>query len=246
MKMNRQYAESLKGARRWGRHVCAVVIAVAANAALAIGLASWQPSNGRAEDATHVGTPLAVVKLPAEEMELAEPTPDEPSDPVDVIDVAPSLPALPTPAMLSQYAALDLPGQVGPDTIMVPDVPAELPAFAAEAVVVTSTPTTISSTSQSGTVTADGGPSLLRPPDLARYYPRRALMRRVTGKTAVRVTVDADGRVTAASVLGSTPAGVFETAAKRVARTFRFRPAVRDGQPVAATVSMNLVWRLED
>jgi protein TonB len=86
---------------------------------------------------------------------------------------------------------------------------------------------------------------LIEPPDLAAYYPRRARMQGVAGTTRIRLTLAADGRVTEVEVLDSTPPGVFEMAARRVGEALQFRPAVRDGRPVAARVSLNLVWRLE-
>jgi len=86
---------------------------------------------------------------------------------------------------------------------------------------------------------------LLRPPDLAEYYPRRARMRGTTGSTRLRLTVDADGRVADVEVLDATPTGVFEHAARRVGRSLSFRPALRNGRPVPARVTLRLVWRLE-
>ena len=89
------------------------------------------------------------------------------------------------------------------------------------------------------------GPVCLEPPDLSAYYPRRARLRGTTGRTTVRLTVGRDGQVTDVQVVRSTPEGVFDLAAARVARSLRFLPARRDDKPVATTVSMDLVWRLE-
>jgi TonB family protein len=86
---------------------------------------------------------------------------------------------------------------------------------------------------------------LLRPPDLADYYPRRARLSGTTGRSTVRVTVDERGAVTGVAVVDSTPPGVFDHAATRVARTLRFRPALRDGRPTRSAVSIDMIWRME-
>jgi protein TonB len=70
-------------------------------------------------------------------------------------------------------------------------------------------------------------------------------MRGTTGSSRIALTVDAGGRVTAVEVLDSEPAGVFEQAARRLGRALSFRPALREGRPVAARVTLRLVWRLE-
>ena len=89
------------------------------------------------------------------------------------------------------------------------------------------------------------GPLMIQPPNLSDYYPRRARLREITGKSTIRLTIDARGKVTLAEVLASTPEGVFETAARRVGRSLHFQPALRNNRPVAATVLLNLLWRLE-
>jgi TonB family protein len=86
---------------------------------------------------------------------------------------------------------------------------------------------------------------MIKPPNLSDYYPRRARMREITGRTQVRLTLDADGKVVRVEVLSSTPEGVFEVAARRVGRSLRFQPALRNNRPVATAVVLNLVWRLE-
>ena len=71
-------------------------------------------------------------------------------------------------------------------------------------------------------------------------------MRGTTGRTAIRIIIDADGKVTSVETLSSSPRGVFENAARRVGMSLRFHPALRNGRPVGARVSLNIVWNLED
>jgi TonB family protein len=89
------------------------------------------------------------------------------------------------------------------------------------------------------------GPMVIKPPNLADYYPRRARMRGITGKSSIRLSIDDNGRVTNVEISSSWPEGTFETAAGRVGKSLRFRPAIRDGRPVATKISLNLVWNLE-
>lgn len=73
-------------------------------------------------------------------------------------------------------------------------------------------------------------------------YPRRALRRKQQGWVEVALTVAADGSVTAARVLRSEPTRVFDQAALKAVRRWRFQP--RDGAaPVSATQKID--FRLE-
>jgi len=226
-------------ARRWARYAGATAVTIAANAVLLVMLSSWQPAAGEGDDRPMRAVPLEVIDLP-EEMELADAPPASPVTPSEPPPATPPMPPLPRP-QLTAAAKLELSPLPDPDAIGIPDVPADVPAFTAKAVIVTPAPPAATP----GDPNATRGPVLIQPPDLASYYPRRARMRRITGNSTVRVTVGLDGRATAVSVVASTPPGVFDTAAKRVASTFRFRPALRDGRPVAASVPVTLIWRLE-
>ncbi len=81
--------------------------------------------------------------------------------------------------------------------------------------------------------------------DLERFYPRPAKLRGVTGSSRVRIAIAADGRVSAVTVLASEPAGVFDSAAERVARSLHYRPALREGQPVASEQETVIAWSLK-
>ena len=93
------------------------------------------------------------------------------------------------------------------------------------------------------TTTPDEPPHLAVPPDLARFYPPEARRRRLGGRTILRIDVDPRGRVVAAEVLRSIPPGVFDRAAERAARQFRFAPARRNGRAVAGRTRMELKWQ---
>jgi protein TonB len=70
-------------------------------------------------------------------------------------------------------------------------------------------------------------------------YPPAAKSIRATGVVKVEVTVDENGDV--AEVQKTTGPSLLQNAAKEAIKKWRFRPFVRDGQPVRATgfVSFN-------
>jgi protein TonB len=93
---------------------------------------------------------------------------------------------------------------------------------------------------------SDSPASLTSPLGLARYYPRRALADRTEGRTLIEVSVRADGSVAAARVVSSSPGGIFDDAARRVAAQLHFAPARRQDRAVDSTARLELVWRLND
>lgn len=64
-------------------------------------------------------------------------------------------------------------------------------------------------------------------------YPAAAKADGIEGVVVVRYGVAADGRVIDARVDSATPQGIFEAAALAAVRSWRYNPALRDGQPVA-------------
>ena len=90
----------------------------------------------------------------------------------------------------------------------------------------------------------DEPPQLAVPPDLTRFYPQPARQRKLSGRTILALTVDDRGRVVGVKVLLSEPPGLFERAAQRAARTFRFTPATRAGRPISARTRLELKWQL--
>ena len=80
--------------------------------------------------------------------------------------------------------------------------------------------------------------------DLDRFYPRTARQRGLAGSSRLRLAIGADGRVSGVELLASNPPGVFDSAAERLARTLRFRPATRAGQPVATVMEQTIAWNI--
>ncbi len=64
-------------------------------------------------------------------------------------------------------------------------------------------------------------------------YPALAKAERIEGAVVVRYGVSVDGRVINARIESAEPEGVFEDAALAAVRSWRYNPALRDGEPVA-------------
>jgi len=240
--------------RIWLRHGWAGALTAIINVAVVMFLAVWaRPARPQAPLQLRA-VPVDVVDLTAEEMDLSQA--ESPADQARVEPPPrPALPAPPVPRMPAPAPALEAPPPLSAGSIRIAAGPVDVPAYVPEAAVpapvrpgpVAPGPVRPSPLPERPRrLGAARQPVLIQPPDLADYYPRRARMKGVTGRTTVRLTIAPDGRVTDVRVLASTPPGVFEVAARRVGRVLRFRPAVRDDRPVPAAVSLNLIWRLED
>jgi TonB family protein len=68
----------------------------------------------------------------------------------------------------------------------------------------------------------------------ALVYPERAYINRIAGAVRMRVYISATGRVDRADVVSASPTGHFEQAAIEAVKATRFRPAQKNGQPVAS------------
>jgi len=64
-------------------------------------------------------------------------------------------------------------------------------------------------------------------------YPAAAKADHVEGVVVIRYGVSQDGRVINAKVESAQPEGVFEDAALAAVRSWRYNPALKNGQPVA-------------
>jgi protein TonB len=114
-------------------------------------------------------------------------------------------------------AASQLPRIIEPAAPAAPSMPAAAPFPGAPAVAGDSaTPMPIS-----------------RPPPT---YPREALRRGVGGTVRVQATVSPDGSVERMDVAESSGNRYLDRAAMEAVRRWRFKPAMRNGQPVSATV----------
>lgn len=83
---------------------------------------------------------------------------------------------------------------------------------------------------QTGDVAQAGSLELVRyvPPE----FPLPARQKAMSGWVDVQFTVLTDGSVSDIAVLGAQPAGVFERPATDAVRKWRYRPILRDGQPI--------------
>lgn len=77
-------------------------------------------------------------------------------------------------------------------------------------------------------------------------YPPTLRAQGIEGDVLVRVNLDPQGVVKAASVLRSGGHPAFDAAALAAARNERFSPALRDGKPIAYTLSYSYRFRIED
>jgi TonB family protein len=75
-------------------------------------------------------------------------------------------------------------------------------------------------------------------------YPRNAAARKIGGVVNLEVTVAPDGRVAKLSVVNSKPAGVFDDAAMRAVKQWRFKPRIVNGQPVEQTGTQTLEFKM--
>jgi protein TonB len=76
-------------------------------------------------------------------------------------------------------------------------------------------------------------------------YPLLALIGAEQGRTGVNVSVAPDGRVLDATVASSSGSQRLDQAAVQFAKTrWRFQPATRNGQPIAASVPVEVNWVL--
>lgn len=237
-------------AHPWVRHGIAGVLALAVNGALMLYLAG-RCRNGAAEK--QVPPPTVPVKVV--DMQMEEPRRQQiqkQSRPQERPEQPPEMP-------LSQPTMMEIPDlSSAPDEATLPEIErpemdyqnwAQVPTYeiaqAATAQPVPAGPPADEGPKKAGKASATRGPALVRPPDLSAYYPYRARVKGLTGKTRARLTIDRSGQVAKVEILSSSPSGVFEQAARRVCRSLRFQPALSDGSPIRARASMTLTWRLD-
>lgn len=77
-------------------------------------------------------------------------------------------------------------------------------------------------------------------------YPRSAFENSQTGQVMLRVDVDAQGKVSDVRVLSATNPGVFEEVSIAAARQWTYRPALKDGKPVAAAVRIPVTFAMDE
>jgi len=75
-------------------------------------------------------------------------------------------------------------------------------------------------------------------------YPDAALQARLSGVSMLAFLVGSDGTVREARLLKSSGHAILDQAAEAALRLCRFRPTLKDGQPVAAWQPVQYAWAL--
>ncbi|UHQ18859.1 energy transducer TonB [Lysobacter sp. KIS68-7] len=117
-----------------------------------------------------------------------------------------------------------------PHLIEAPRPPPE-PAPPADAAPAVPAPTLVSS-----------APTPLSSP--APRYPDRSMRRRETGTVRLQVEVGVDGEPTSVTIASSSNSRDLDRAAMDAVRKWRFRPALREGQPVVGTIIVPIEFKL--
>lgn len=160
---------------------------------------------------------------------------------------APLLPAPanpnPPPAVAPRRFAVSLEATVPGGGIAVPTAPPGL----APSLRATPGGTGTNSDAPAFYVEPDSAPSLIAQPDLAEMralYPDAARRGGIEGNVRLELEVSASGEVAGSRVVRSAGNG-FDEVAQRLVRRFRFRPAMKGGKAVPATVPWTYKFRLE-
>jgi Fe(3+) dicitrate transport protein len=106
---------------------------------------------------------------------------------------------------------------------------------------------TLPARAQPGTAPERNNGAEVHSPELIAFveaqYPPLALERHIEGTAVLRLTIDAEGRVTHAELVHAAGHG-FDEAAQEAALAFRFRPARRGGTPVASRILYRYAFKL--
>jgi TonB family protein len=85
--------------------------------------------------------------------------------------------------------------------------------------------------------------------ELTRYvppeFPQAARERALSGWVDVQFIVNTDGSVSDLAVVGAEPAGLFEQTATEAVRKWRYRPVLRDGQPINQRARVRVRFALQ-
>jgi protein TonB len=80
---------------------------------------------------------------------------------------------------------------------------------------------------------------------VAPEYPKAALKQKLNGNVRLRLAVNAEGKVSEAAVVQSTPPGVFDEAAVVAARKWRFEPIGKKDSGAEAVINVDIVFKPE-
>ena len=75
-------------------------------------------------------------------------------------------------------------------------------------------------------------------------YPRSASRRNIEGVVTVAFTITADGRVENPRVLSASLPGVFDKAAIKAIKKWKFNPKIIDGQAVEQSAAQEIIFKL--
>ncbi len=76
-------------------------------------------------------------------------------------------------------------------------------------------------------------------------YPPRAAMNQIEGWVTIEFVVTASGQVSDARVIAASPPQIFDAAALGGISQWKFKPAMKNGQPVSRRAVQTLVFKLE-
>jgi protein TonB len=149
---------------------------------------------------------------------------------------------LPAP-MSGDLSALNTPTSGSGVAHIVPTPTAETPA-SAESVVA---PVAVASIASPAVPTVSSGET---PPQIVERsqpgYPADALRDQEQGTVRLRVALDAQGAIEDVQVLESSRSRALDHAAMDSVRTWKFRAAIQNGQPVASTIDVPVEFRLDE
>ncbi|WP_211871544.1 energy transducer TonB, partial [Neoroseomonas terrae] len=205
---------------------------------------------------TEAPPPPDFIEPPPAEQAAPSPQPDPPAQ-----QAAPSPPPEPRPP---QQQATAPPTQAQADPLPLPPPPPPEPPQRAAAASPPSRPA--QPAAPQGPVRLDAGAGDMAAPSLGSFalgavvppssdagvrnnppdYPEDARRRGQEGVVRLALRVNAEGLVTNAAVEESSGVPSLDRAAMEAARRWRFRPAMRAGMPVAATLTTAVHFRLSD
>jgi protein TonB len=172
-----------------------------------------------------VGLATRVIQKSVEEIKVAVERPRlEKAAPPPPPDLAkPPPPVVPPPEIVVQQPA----PVAAPNIQTHPVVAAPPPTPAPAAVVAASSPVSVGKAHTCG----------------SRYYPESAQRLHEEGTTTVTFTVTEDGAVANPTVANSSGHDDLDSAALPCVMTWRYKPAIEAGKPVAAQWTANVVWK---
>lgn len=76
-------------------------------------------------------------------------------------------------------------------------------------------------------------------------YPAEAKNKGITGFVTIKLGISSSGAITDSIIVASEPAGVFDRSALSAVQSWKFSPAVKEGQAVASFLIQKISFRME-